>query len=179
MVTGSVSRRYAKALFSLALESGRVETWTESLHSFRDAIRGAPDLRDVFANPVYSREQRRAIVQGLAGALALDAEVANLLGLMSDRRRLDQIEGVVATFEALADAHLGRIRAKVISAVPLEAAAVQALGDKLSRATSRQVLLERAIDPSLLGGAVAQVGNIVYDGSVRTQLEDMRMALKR
>lgn len=179
MIMGSIARRYAKALFGLAVESGRVEAWATSLQALQQVIEGSPDLQDVLSNPVYSKEQRRAIVEKLAGALSLDAEPRDLLFLLGDRNRLPYLGAIVTTFRDFADAHLGRLRARVTSAVKLEDVQAQALADKLSQATRAKVLLERDVDPAILGGVVAQVGSLVYDGSVRTQLEDLRQQLKR
>ncbi|HEX9051853.1 MAG TPA: ATP synthase F1 subunit delta [Anaeromyxobacter sp.] len=179
MVIGPIARRYAKALFSLAVESGRAEPWAKSLEALREAVLASPDLRDVLSNPVYSREQRRAIVEKLAAALKLDAEPANLLFLLGDRNRLGYLAAIVDTFRELADHHLGRLRATVTSAVKLDDQAAQAIADELSRKHGAQILLDRAVDPALLGGVVAQVGSLVYDGSVRTQLEDLRKQLKQ
>ncbi len=179
MVIGSIARRYAKALFSLAVESNRVEPWAKSLEALREAVQTSPDLRDVLSNPVYSKEQRRKIVEQLAAALSLDAEPANLLFLLGDRNRLGYLAAVVDTFRELADRHLGRLRATVTSAVKLDDAAAQAIADELSRKHGVQILLDRAVDPAILGGVVAQVGSLVYDGSVRTQLEDLRRQLKQ
>ncbi len=179
MIMGSIARRYAKALFSLAVETGRVEAWATSLLSLKAAVEGSPDLRDVLSNPVYSKEQRRAIVEKLAAALSLDPEPRSLLLLLGDRNRLSYLSAVVDTFRDYADQHLGRVRAKVTSAVKLEDGAAQAMAEKLSQATKAKVLLERAVDPAILGGVVAQVESLVYDGSVRTQLEDLRKQLKR
>lgn len=179
MHTGPIARRYAKALFSLAVESGRVEGWAKSLEALRQAAETSPDLGDVLSNPVYSREQRRAIVEKLASALSLEAEPANLMFLLGERNRLAYLSAVVETFRDLADAHLGRIRAKVTSAVKLDDGAAQAIAEELSHKHGAKVLVERVVDPSLLGGVVAQVGSLVYDGSVRAQLETLRSQLKR
>jgi F-type H+-transporting ATPase subunit delta len=179
MIMGSIARRYAKALFSLAVETGRVEAWANSLLSLQAAVDGSPDLRDVLSNPVYSKDQRRAIVEKLASALSLDAEPRSLLLLLGDRNRLSYLSAIVDTFRGFADEHLGQLRARVTSAVKLEDGAAQAIADKLSQATKATVLLERVVDPAILGGVVAEVGNLVYDGSVRTQLEDLRQQLKR
>jgi len=179
MIMGSIARRYAKALFTLAAEMGRVEPWSDALQALKQAVEGSPDLVDVLSNPVYSKEQRRAIVEKLAGALRLDQEPTSLLYLLAERNRLGYLAAVVDTFRALADQHLGRLRARVTSAVPLDASATAAIAEKLSQATKTQVLLEKAVDPALLGGVVAQVGSLVYDGSVRTQLEELRRTLKQ
>ncbi len=179
MNVGSIARRYAKALFGLAVEKDRVDPWSNSLQLLKAAVEGSPDLQDVLANPVYSREQRRAIVEKLAQALSLDAEPASLLFLLGDRNRLAYLSAVVDTFRDHADQHLGRTRARVTSAVKLEDTAAQAIADELSKQTKTKVLLDRVVEPEILGGVVAQVGSLVFDGSVRTQLEDLRKQLKQ
>jgi F-type H+-transporting ATPase subunit delta len=117
--------------------------------------------------------------ENIAEALELEREPANLLLLLADRNRLDRTAGVLRAFGELADAHLGRLRARLTSAVPLAPEALDALGGKLSDMTRATVILERQVEPALLGGVVAQVGSLVYDGSVRTQLEDLKRSLKR
>jgi F-type H+-transporting ATPase subunit delta len=179
MIVGSIARRYARALFGLAVEQGKIEPWADALGALRQAVEGSAELRDVLVNPVYTREQRRAIVGKLAAALRLDAEPANLLYLLGDRNRLSHLGAIVDTFVRLGDAKLGRVRAHLTSAVPLDASAAQRISDKLSAATRAQVLLDADVDPELLGGVVAQVGSLTFDGSLRTQLEAMRAALKQ
>jgi F-type H+-transporting ATPase subunit delta len=179
MITGSIARRYAKALFSLASDGGHVEGWNDSLQTLKRAIESSPDLQDVLSNPVYSKEQRRAIVEQLGTALKLAAEPTSLLYLLAERNRLGYLGTIVDRFRDLADAHLGRVRARVTSAVPLDAAAVQAIAERLVASAKATVVVERAVDPSLLGGVVAQVGSLVYDGSLRTQLDDLRKTLKQ
>ncbi len=178
MDSGSVARRYAKALFGLAVEGGRVEAWSEVLGALAKVLREAPDVAEALADPVHTREERRELVEKLAAALKLDREPANLLLLLADRNRLDRTGDVLRAFGELADAHLGRLRARLTSAVPLDPDALDALAARLSDLTRSKVLLERQVEPALLGGVVAQVGSVVYDGSVRTQLEDLRRSLK-
>jgi F-type H+-transporting ATPase subunit delta len=177
MVTGSIARRYAKALFSLALEGGRAEGWSDALLALKGAVMGSPELRDVLENPVHSKEQRRAVVGALAARLSLDPEPTSLLALLADRNRLVHLAALVDHFRDLADEHLGRIRAKVTTAVPLPEDAAQAIALRLAASARAKVLLDSAVDPDLLGGVVAQVGSLVYDGSLRTQLEALRRKL--
>jgi F-type H+-transporting ATPase subunit delta len=179
MIVGSIARRYARALFDLAVEQDKVEAWADALGTLKQAIEGSAELRDVLENPVYTREQRRAISGKLVAALRLDAEPANLLYLLGDRSRLAHLGAIVDTFVRLADAKLGRVRARLTSAVPLDPAAAERISGKLSVATRAQVLLDAEVDPELLGGVVAQVGSLTFDGSLRTQLEAMRSALKQ
>jgi F-type H+-transporting ATPase subunit delta len=179
MIMGSIARRYAKALFGLAVEQNRVEAWSDALVALQKAVDDSADLQDVLSNPVYSKEQRRAIVEQLARALRLDAEPTHLLYLLAERNRLGYLDAIVRTFRELSDAKLGRVRAKVTTAVPLEAPALAAIATRLGQATSATVLVDRQVDPAILGGVVAQVGSLVFDGSLRTQLEDLRKTLKQ
>jgi F-type H+-transporting ATPase subunit delta len=155
MILGSIARRYAKALFSLAVEKNRVDAWADGLVALGQAVDRSPELRDVLQNPAYTREDRAAVVAKLAAATQLDAEPAALLNLLGDRNRLAGLSAVIGD------------------------AAIQAIAEKLSAATQKKVLVERAVDPAILGGVVAQVGSVVYDGSLRAQLEDLRSTLKR
>ncbi len=179
MILGSIARRYAKALFALAAEAGRVDAWAQALADVKRAVEGSPELGEVLANPVHTREQRQAVAAGLASALGLDREPASLLALLAERNRLDQLPAVADTFGRLADEKMGRVRARVTSAAALDEPTAGALAERLAASSKAEVVVERAVDPALLGGVVAQVGSLVYDGSLRAQLEDLRRALKR
>jgi len=179
MIVGSIPRRYAKALFEVAVEQGKVEAWAERLLALQHAVGSSEELRDVLVNPIYTKEQRRAITGKIVAALRLDPHPANLLYLLGDRNRLAYLGGVVEAFSALADEKLGRLRARVTSAIPLDQTIAQSLANQLARAANAQVILERAVEPDLLGGVVAQVGRLTYDGSLRSQLEDLRKTLKQ
>ena len=179
MIVGSIPRRYAKALFELAVEQGKVEAWSERLSALKQAVESSEELRDVLVNPIYTKEQRRAIAGKIVAALRLDPAPANLLYLLGERNRLACLGAVVEVFGSLADEKLGRLRARISSAVALDQATAQSLANKLAIATNSQVILERAVEPDLIGGVVAQVGRLTYDGSLLTQLEDLRNTLKQ
>jgi F-type H+-transporting ATPase subunit delta len=179
MNSGSIGRRYAKALFSLAVDQNRVEPWSDSLRALKASIGSSGELRDVLQNPAYSKEQRRAVASKLAEALKLDADPANLLHLLADRNRLVQLDAIAVHFGELADAKLGRVRARVTTATAIDAAALKAIADRLGAATKATVLVEHAVDAAIVGGVVAQIGSIVYDGSLRTQLGQLKTSLKQ
>ena len=179
MISGSIGRRYAKALFSLAVDQNRVEPWSESLRALKASVAGSADLRDVLSNPVYSKEQRRAVAAKLAETLKLDAEPQSLLFLLADRNRLGHLAAIADTFGELADAKLGRVRAKVTTATAIDDAALKAIAERLGAAARATVLVEHAVEPAIVGGVVAQIGSLVYDGSLRTQLEQLKTSLKQ
>lgn len=179
MISGSIGRRYAKALFGLAVDQNRVEPWAEGLRALKAAVEGSPELRDVLQNPVYTKDQRRAVATKLVEALKLDAEPASLLYLLADRNRLAYLDGVAEYFGELADAKLGRIRARVTTATAVDGPALQAISSNLGAVAKATVLVEHAVDPAIIGGVVAQIGSTVYDGSIRTQLEQLKTSLKQ
>ncbi|HTP24184.1 MAG TPA: ATP synthase F1 subunit delta [Anaeromyxobacteraceae bacterium] len=178
MTAGPIPRRYAKALFSLAAEQGKIDAWTQSLLSLREVIDSSAELRDVLENPIYSKAQRQAIAGKLVVALRLEDEPANFLRLLADRNRLGCLPEIVRAFVSLADQRQGHLRARVTSAVPLDTGVTESLADKFARATHARVSIESAVDPGLVGGVVAQVGSLTFDGSIRTQLEGLRATLK-
>src|SRR5512133_2087449 len=138
MIVGSIARRYAKALFQLAVEQGKVDAWSASLASLKQAVDASPELQDVLENPIYTKGQRRVIVEQLVARLSLETEPANLLYLLGDRSRLADLGSIVTEFGALADAKLGRLRARVVSAAPLDPQAAQHIADRLAGATKAQ-----------------------------------------
>jgi len=178
MIVVSIARRYAKALFSLADEQGQVEHWSSGLDALGRALASSAELRDTLASPLFDKDQRRNVVAALAKSLALGETASSFLFLLADRDRLAYLPAIIQTFRDLADARLGRIRAKVTSAVPLSPEESRRLAEKLARAEKAEVIVEASVDPALLGGVVAQVGSLVYDGSVRSQLEELRRAMK-
>ncbi|MEI7706034.1 MAG: ATP synthase F1 subunit delta [Deltaproteobacteria bacterium] len=178
MIVVAIARRYAKALFSLADEQGQVEKWSSGLDALGRALASSPELRETLTSPLFDKDQRRGVVAALAQILELDETPSNFLLLLADRDRLAYLPAVIQTFRDLSDARLGRIRAKVRSAVPLSPDEAKRIAEKLAEARKVEVIVEASVDPSLLGGVVAQVGSLVYDGSVRSQLEELRRAMK-
>jgi F-type H+-transporting ATPase subunit delta len=134
----------------------------------------------VLFNPAYSREQRSSVVEALLKALGpVEPVLANSLRLLVDRSRLAYLPDIARLYRDMADAQAGRLRGHVTSAVPLTAEALQSLAGTLKTLTQRNVVLEARVDPKVLGGVAAQVGSTLYDGTLRTQLEQLRRELKQ
>jgi F-type H+-transporting ATPase subunit delta len=175
MTPQAVARRYAHALFDVATRAGKVDRIGTDLTAFQALVSGNSDLAKVFASPGIPAKNKRAIVDDLvAKAGDLTGEVARLLGMLADRDRLAMLDGVAAEYNAEAMRAARRVSAEVVSAVPLDSARVSALADALGRATGLQVTLTQRVDPKMVGGVVAKVGSLVFDGSVTRQLARMR-----
>ncbi|NOK32700.1 ATP synthase F1 subunit delta [Corallococcus exercitus] len=180
MVNVSIARRYARAILDVAAEGNRTDAVAEQLNAFAAVVGQSPDLSDVLLNPAYSRAQRNRVVEALLQSMPSPAEpaLANALRLLVDRNRLGYLPDIARLYRDMADARAGRVRGQVTSAAPLSADAVTRLQQSLQQLTQRNVVLETKVDPSVLGGVAAQVGGTLYDGTLRTQLEEMRRQLK-
>jgi F-type H+-transporting ATPase subunit delta len=177
-VTGSLARRYARALLGLARETGDVAAAGEEL-SRATATFADPALGAVVLNPGLAVTARRAIVSRVVERLGLGPTVGNLIRLLADRDRLGLLPDVARAYEAFVDRELGRARVSIRSATALTDAhrtQLEALARRLTG--SQQVVVSETVDPELIGGVVLDASGTVYDGSVKTQLERLadRMA---
>jgi F-type H+-transporting ATPase subunit delta len=174
----SVARRYARALIGVAAENGRHEKIGEELSAMAAALSSA-EARAVLTNPIYTQAQIRQLVQELGKRMKISPAFSSFLNLLVDRQRLTEIDGIARVYGELLDEMVGRVRAVVTSALPLSKDELARVRDALAAATRKAVTLETKTDASIVGGLVAQVGNVVWDGSLRTQLEKLRDELKQ
>jgi F-type H+-transporting ATPase subunit delta len=174
----SIARRYARAVFDLAVEAQQFEEVGRELARVRAALEADPSLLEVLRDPRITREERQGVAGALIEALGTGSIVANTLRLMADRARLAEVPALEQVYRQLADERAGRVRAQVVSARPLTEDDARHIAQLLERVTRRNVILERRVDPGLLGGVVARVGSRVYDGSLRNQFERLEKQLK-
>ncbi|MGQ0505529.1 MAG: ATP synthase F1 subunit delta [Myxococcaceae bacterium] len=176
----SVARRYAKALLEIASESNSLDAVSQQLETFASALCNNAELADLATNPAYSRAQRQAVLEGILKLVPdTSTAVGNVLRLLVDRNRLASLPDIQRLFRDMADVRSGRVRGRITTAVPMQIDALERMRNMLERMTQRKVILDTHVDPKILGGASAQVGSVVYDGSVRSQLEDLRRTLKQ
>lgn len=174
-----VAKRYARALIQIGQEDGNCEGYGEQLRAFRDLMDASPELRAVMANPIYERQGKKALLGALSQKLGLSPVVSNFLLLLVDKRRIGFFPEIVTCYERLADEVAGRVRARVVSAVPLDKATVVEIKKQLESMTRMEVLIELQQDPELIGGVVTQIGDKLYDGSVRAQLMSIKENLTK
>ena len=178
MSARGAARQYANALFDVASKAGSLDRVRRDLLGFAALVAGNAELKHVLSTPALPVKQKHAIVDALIAASGDFAdETRRVLELMADRDRLWLIEDVVSTFaERSMDAD-EVITAEVTSAVPLDDAPKAALVAALGKAVGRRVTITERVDPSIIGGVVAKVGSLVFDGSVTRQIERMREKL--
>ena len=170
------ANRYAKALID-ALYPEKAEAGLQQLQSFGALLKEQPDARRFFENPAMAGDRRKRLLDEISGALSFERRVANFVALLIDRNRLPLLDEVMVAYQKFLDERRGIVRARVTAAHSLDAAQQRLLAAKLEQMTGKEVRMEVAVDPSLIGGVIAQVGSTIYDGSVRHQLQAFKSRL--
>jgi F-type H+-transporting ATPase subunit delta len=172
-----VARRYARALFDLGVESNSLDKMTAEVKSVADAVAASPELASVLTSPTVPVPTRKAIMSDIAQKLGVSPLVKNAILLVTDHNRAGALPRIANALSELADEKAGKLRAEVTSAAPLTDAQYTKLGASLEKLTGRKISLVKKTDPSLIGGVVTRIGDKVYDGSVKSRLEEIRLSL--
>jgi F-type H+-transporting ATPase subunit delta len=165
-------------MIDVAAEADQVDAIGSALQSFCDAL-DAHDglLRAALFNPVFTVEERRAVLHELLPKLGIDGLAKNFLHLVNDKDRLSAIGLIAQAYRAQADERAGRVKVSVTTAEPMSPQIEAEVRTALEASTGKTVTLEAHVDPDLIGGMVARVGGKVYDSSIRTRLLDIRQSL--
>ena len=177
-IQASLAGRYATALFQLARDEKQLEAVGASLGALRAALADSKELQELISSPLVSREDALKAVRAVAQASNLDPITSNFLGVLAQNRRLGQLPNVIRAFNLLAAQHRGETTAEVVSARPLDDGQVAALKDNLKARIGRDVAVDLSVDPAILGGLVVKVGSQMIDGSIRTKLNNLALAMK-
>ena len=174
-----LARRYAKALFALGKQEGKGEEYSDRLDAvaalYHDEAAG---VRDALTNPLYPLEARRQIMTRIAESAGADNMLGGFLNLLLEKNRADILPDIAEEFRRMTDRDRNISHGVVISAVALSDDLLAKTQATLEKLTGSRVLLETRVDPSLIGGIVAKVGDLVLDGSIRTQLNGLKESIK-
>jgi F-type H+-transporting ATPase subunit delta len=169
------ARVYAEALFDVAKEKGKLDAIGQDLGQFADALDRDRDLQVFFFSPHFASAEK---VEGLRRAVSgADPELVNFLELLIEKGRMTEIFRIRREFEQLWKRENKRIDVTVTSAVELDPAVVDKVGEEIERQTGQKVELASRVDGEILGGIVLQVGNMVLDASIRSRLEKLRKSV--
>lgn len=174
-----VARRYAKALLLIGKEDGQAETYREELDGFARLIEREKELEQAICNPLYDVAGRKRVLVSILEKLNLSKVMTAFLLLLFDKKRFGFLSNVNEFYQILADELQGIARANLVSATELSSEIVEKIRTTLSEMTGKDIVLEVEQDPGLIGGIVTRIGDLVLDGSIRTQLFNMRKSLKR
>jgi F-type H+-transporting ATPase subunit delta len=169
-------RGYAEAMFSVAEAEDALEAVENELFRFARALEGQQGLRDALTDPALPTDRKRAVLADVLGDRA-NPHTVNLLGFVVEQGRARDLPAIVDELVALAAERRRAAVAEVRTAIPLDAERRERLAEALGKATGKNVELKVVVDPSVVGGVVARVGDQVIDGSVRRRLELARERL--
>jgi len=173
----SASLQYANALADIALEQGASEPAAKQLESFAAAYEESAELRTFLASPAVSVEAKHEVLEKISNRLGASKIIRNFLFVIADHRRTQLIPEIVATFQQVLRQRQGMAEAEISSAVELTSAQKKELAATLARVTGKKIEPKYSLDPALLGGAVVRIGDTIYDGSLRSRLNEMRARL--
>lgn len=175
----AISRRYAKALMLLGGEDGHTEKYRKELRGFAALMEKETELSDTICNPLYPVAERRMVLQASLKKIKMSKVMKSFAVLIFDKGRFGFLDSINEHYQMLADELKGVAHASVVSAVELSSDAVKKIRASLSKLTGKDVVLDVGQDPELIGGIVTKIGDLVLDGSIRTQISNMRESFKR
>jgi ATP synthase F1 delta subunit len=168
---------YARSLFEVAKEQGKLDGIREQLGEFADAMQADRDLQVFFFSPYFSTQEKEdGLDRAVSGA---DETIVNFLKLLIENHRMPVIFRVRRGFDELWEQENKLLPVQVTSAVELDKATVKQIGDRIAEQTGQKVDLSASVEPDILGGIIVRVGNQVLDASVRNRLEQLRKQVAR
>ncbi len=176
-----VAQRYAQALFAVGRAEGiaKLELFGEALSAINGMLTETPELERLFRAPVISIAEKRTVFVELLAQIGVDPIVEKFCLLLADKGRLSLFGDIATCFGKLLDKAKGIVRGRLLTAVKVSRERQADILARLEQQTGKQVILEFAVDPSILGGVVLQVGDRVLDASLRAQLDILRDIIKR
>ena len=175
----SAGLQYANAFADIAIAQGAPQTAVKQLAEFGAAFAESPELQNFLASPVVHHRDKHAVVEKLAARLGAGRIIRNFLFVIIDHQRSPMLPEIISAVESVVRQRQGIAEAEVTSAVELSDAQKNEMAKSLSRLTGKRIEPRYTLDKALLGGAVARVGDTIYDGSLRSRLNEMRARLSQ
>jgi F-type H+-transporting ATPase subunit delta len=172
-----IAKRYAKALVQLAEEKKAVDRTKTDLEAFVGAVDLEPSLQKLLASPVFTPDSKKAVIRELAAKLGMQEVTRRFVEHLAETGRIRYIRDVHEAFVEILAERTNRAMARLTTATSLNNGDLAAIKTKLEALTGKQVDIDATVDASLIGGAKAQIGSVVYDGTIKNQLAKMRTQL--
>lgn len=167
-----VAKRYAKALFDVALELNKLDVLKEEINSISWVLESENKLKAIFEHPKLSKQEKKDIVNSLFKGKATD-EIMNFLYILVDKRREKYISAIKKEYNSLYNTERGLIEGTITTAVPMSVEDKIKLQDKLSKEFGKTIILDNIIDDSVIGGVLIRIQDKIIDSSVKGMLEDI------
>ena len=173
-----LARRYAKAIFTVGQEQAKLEEYNDVLTGVAGLYISNPELIDALTNPLYPVDVREKVMTGIIGSMEVDSVMGNFLSLLVEKKRAEILPEIAEEYKTMADEEKNISHGTVISAVELSNELRENVQATLEKLTGKTVELTTSVDPSIIGGIIAKVGDLVLDGSIKTQLAGLKDSIK-
>lgn len=173
----TLARPYARAVFETARAKASQPTWSEAL-ALMSIVASDPTMKEVLDNPKMTKAQKGEVFAGVCEG-KIDDAAKNLIALLAENSRLSICPSIAEQYELLRSADEGVVEAEVISAMPLDSDQESVLKESLKKKLGSDVTLTTKVDESLIGGVIVKAGDMVIDGSIRSQIASLTNALNR
>ncbi|MGE0131686.1 MAG: ATP synthase F1 subunit delta [Blastocatellales bacterium] len=177
MSVTTIANRYARALADVIIERRETKEVVNELSGFARMMSEHPQLRDVFASPVIATERKRAVLNELIARISPRPTTANFLQLLLNNSRLHDLDQMLRALSRELDARTNIVSAEITTAREISEQEKSTLQSQLKAATGKDVRLQFRTDPAIIGGVVTRIGSLVYDGSIKNQLAQMKQRL--
>lgn len=171
-----IAKRYARALLETLREED-VEIVRKDLHTFQNLIQTSLEMRKLFSSPVFGLEEKKRILRVLSEKVGFSKESQRFFDLLLDKDRLRYLKEIRDSFEALLYERRNRVKAHVISFNIFPHTYEEMLKERLRYLTKKEIELDVRTDPSLIGGFIVRIGDLIYDGSIKGQLNSIKEKL--
>lgn len=174
----TIARRYARALVEIGRKQDTLAELETGLQTFAQLLSDpSSDFAQVMLNPAFTTTERLAVIQKIYALFGIPEVVQKALSLLVQKNRFALLPFIKDAFVREVDERLGRARATITSAAPLEQRTLDEIVQGLSSRVGKSVVVDTVVDPSLLGGVSAQIGGLLFDGSVKAELHRLEQAL--
>jgi len=173
-----VAFRYAKGLFAVAKEQNKLKEFGEELKELSELLSQMPDVLSALQNPIYPPDLKMEILNEILKVVQVDPEIERFLRLLVERRRIQFIQEIVKMYQSLLDEEMNIARGEIITAFELGEEEKKNLEEVLKEYLKKEVILEPRKDESIIGGVKIKIGDLVFDGTIKTQLTKFKEIIK-
>ncbi len=178
MKSDVIAKRYARALYDLGQEEGKEKAFLEELQGIVGVINENAELKSILESPLYDIVLKKRILKEVSAKISISPYAVNFLNILLDKDRFFVLSEILDAYKLILDEISGRVRAKVVCAAALDDSQLQQVCRTLSKVFKKDVDVDVSVEPSLIGGMIAEVEGMIYDGSVKTQISKLKQSLK-
>jgi len=173
-----LAKRYAKAIFTVGQEQKKYEEYNDVLQGLAGLYSTHPEVIDALTNPLYPMDVKEKVMKGIVASMKVDKIMGNFLNLLVQKKRAVILPEIAVAYQTMVDEAKNISHGSVISAIELSDQLKGNVQKILEKLTGKKVELTTSVDPSIIGGIIAQVGDLVLDGSIKTQLAGLKDSIK-